>query len=100
MIKLNIKQYRKKNKITQNQLAIKSNVSQTYISRLENNVARYESNDRDRFIAICKALDVCPSEVIIHDCNNCIIKTTRHERKLCRDKHIKKGCTHMFLFEE
>lgn len=100
MIKLNLKKYRKKNKITQDQLAIKSNVSQAYISRLENNNFRYSSNERDKFMAICKALGVCPSEVIIHDCNSCIIKTTRHERTLCRNQHIKKCRKHMFLLDE
>ena len=39
MIKLNLKEHRIKNKLTQDELAIKSKVSQTYISRLENNIS-------------------------------------------------------------
>lgn len=100
MIKLNLKHYRNKLKLTQNDLAIKANLNQTYVSRLENNNFRYKTNERDKFIAICKALKVCPSQVIVHDCNNCVIRTTQHERKLCRDKHIKKGCKHLFLLDE
>lgn len=53
MIKLNLKEHRTKNKLTQDELAIKSKVSQTYISRLETNNFRYRgSNERDKFIEV------------------------------------------------
>ena len=101
MIKLNLKEHRIKNKLTQDELAIKSKVSQTYISRLENNNFRYRgSNESDRFIEICKNLKTCPSEIIQYNCNNCVIKKTKQERKTCRKNYITKGCSHMFLLEE
>lgn len=101
MIKLNLKKHRIKNKLTQDELAIKSKVSQTYISRLENNNFRYRgSNERDKFIEICKNLKTCPSEIIQYNCNNCVIMPTKELRKTCRKNHINKGCSHMFLLEE
>ena len=49
MIKLNLKSHRTRNNLTQSQLAFKSQVSQTYISRLENNnffwIGRIEANE-------------------------------------------------------
>lgn len=101
MIRLNLKEHRTKNKLTQDQLAIKSKVSQTYISRLETNNFRYRgSNERDRFIKICKNLKTCPSEIIQYNCNNCVIQTTKQDRKICHNKRIANGCSHMFLLEE
>lgn len=101
MIKLNLKEHRKKNKLTQEQLAIKSEASQTYISRLENNNFRYrESAAKDKLIKVFKTLKTCPSQIIQYDCNSCVIKETQQERIVCRKKHINKGCSHMFLLQE
>ena len=101
MIKLNLKSHRTRNNITQSQLAFKSQVSQAYISRLENNNFRYSgSNERDKFIEICKNLKSCPSDILQFDCNSCVIKTTEQEKRSCRKNHINKGCSHMFLLEE
>lgn len=100
MIELNLKEYRKKNKLTQSQLAIKSGSNQTYVSRLEaNNFQFHNLKQSDRFIKVCKNLKVCPSEIIKYNCNNCVIKTTKCEKEKCYNNHISKGCSHMFILE-
>lgn len=66
-----IKKCRKKNKLTQNQLAIKLNVKQSYISELENSI-RLPSID---FIfKLADILNVCPLYLIkelTKCCNEC-----------------------------
>ncbi|MGV3152689.1 helix-turn-helix domain-containing protein [Sarcina ventriculi] len=61
MIKTKIKIYRKRKNLTQRQLAIKCNLTQGYISLLENNL---ESPTLRTLELIANALNVCILELI------------------------------------
>lgn len=75
MIKTNIKIYRKRRNLTQRQLAIKCNLTQGYISLLENNL---ESPTLRTLELIAKALDICVLELIEY---NCTINCTKLKNK-------------------
>ena len=69
MINTKIKIYRKIKNLTQRQLAIKCNLTQGYISLLENNL---ESPTLRTLEIIAKALDICILELIEFNCTiNC-----------------------------
>ena len=69
MIKTRIKIYRKRENLTQKELAIKCNLTQAYISILENNL---ESPTLRTLEIIAKALDICILELIEFNCTiNC-----------------------------
>ena len=74
MINTKIKIYRIKKRLTQRELGIKCNLSQSHISALENNL---ESPTLHTLEIIAKALNVCVFELMDHKCDvNCIkIKT-------------------------
>ena len=67
-----IKYYRKKNRLTQKELAIKCNVKQSYISQLENNLI---IPSIPMIIKISKVFNICPIK-LSKDlfCYNCSFK--------------------------
>ena len=82
-MKLEIRKYRKYRRMTQKDLAIKSNLSQSYLSMLENN-KHYKSPTLTVIESISKALQVCPVLLLGVDCNNCI--TIENEnKKSCKE---------------
>ena len=77
MINTKIKIYRIKKRLTQRELGIKCNLSQSHISALENNL---ESPTLHTLELIAKALNVCVFELIEHDCS---INCTKVTNKTC-----------------
>lgn len=77
MINTKIKIYRIKKGLTQKQLAIKCNLSQSHISALENNL---ESPTIKTLESISKALNICIFELLEHKCS---IKCTKTKDKAC-----------------
>ena len=65
--RLFIKDYRKSRKMTQKELANKSNIDQSYISRLENNSQNLKSPTLTVIFDIAAALNVCPHMLIRYD---------------------------------
>ena len=66
MLKLSIKKVRKFKSVTQEELSLRTDLSQSYLSELENNSL---SNPTLKTIeTIAEALDVCPTELIECDC--------------------------------
>lgn len=82
-MKLEIRKYRKYKRMTQKQLAIKSNLSQSYLSMLENN-KHYKSPTLATIESISKSLEICPVLLLGVDCNKCII-VEDEDKKNCRD---------------
>lgn len=70
--KLLIRKYRKKRNITQKELANKTGLGQSYISKLENNKLSKNHPTFTTMLSIAKVLDVCPHILVRYDykCNN------------------------------
>lgn len=66
MILLNLKNVRQSKQISQKQLSTKTNLSQSYLSQLENN-ANNVNPTLEIIEILAKALDVCPLELL--DCS-------------------------------
>lgn len=69
MIKVTIKAIRKQKSMTQEELANKSNLSQSYISEIENNKT---SPTLDCLESIASALDVCAIDLLDCSCKNSV----------------------------
>ena len=72
---LYIKKYRQLRRITQEELALISGISPSYISTLES-PTRKKSPTLAILRDISIALKVCIKDIIYCDCNNCHIKNT------------------------
>lgn len=70
MIKLEIKKYRKLKNISQKQLANMCNLSQGYISMLEN-PSFYKTPTLEKIEMIADKLGVCPKDILIFECESC-----------------------------
>lgn len=57
--------------ITQEELANRCNLSQSYVSELENNSSTGKSPTLDTVKKIAMQLDVCPKDLLICDCEKC-----------------------------
>lgn len=76
MFILKIREIRLKKRITQEELALRSGVSQGYIAYLErDNRARDKSPRLETIEKIAKGMDVCPCSLLGCDCPYC------HEKK-------------------
>lgn len=80
-MKLEIKKFRRLNKLTQKQLAEMTGLSQSYISQLESNKS-YKAPTMATVLSLAKALGVCPTILINYDCDNCNIKNV--DRVKCK----------------
>lgn len=90
-----IKEIRTSKKITQEELSHMTEISQSYLSKIENGKqASCNSNDNSnasKIIKIAKALDCCPACLYGINCNNCEIRLTLEDRVKCRNDMIEKG---------
>lgn len=57
--------------ITQEELANRCNLSQSYISELENNSSTHKSPTLNTVRDIAIQLDVCPKDLLVCDCEKC-----------------------------
>lgn len=69
-----IRYYRTKAGLTQEQLAIKANISQSHLSDIE--TCKKSPTVRVLY-SIAKALDVCPGVLLEYKCNCCCKKKSR-----------------------
>lgn len=70
MFKLKIKKYRLLKGMTQKELSKKSNINQTYISRLEQ-YERHRSPTLHTVELLAEALEVCPKRLLECNCKVC-----------------------------
>lgn len=64
ILKLNIRTVRKTVGLTQEELALRTNLTQAYISTLEQGITRSKSPTLHTMEIIAEALGVCPKELI------------------------------------
>ena len=73
MIELNIKQIRRRRRMTQRELANKVGISQSYLSLIENGVYTNKKPTLNLIEDIAQALEVCPSVLLDYNCDRCNI---------------------------
>ncbi|HBJ1650400.1 TPA: helix-turn-helix transcriptional regulator [Clostridium botulinum] len=78
MFKLKIRQFRLKEHMSQEQLGLKCELSQNYISLLEKGCQRVKSPTLKTMEVLCKGLNCCLYDLIICDCKKC--KEKRKEK--------------------
>lgn len=90
-----IKDIRSSKNITQEELSHMTEISQSYLSKIENgkqvgfNVNN--KNNANKIIKIAKALDCCPATFYNVNCNKCQIRLTYSDRVKCRNNMIEQG---------
>ena len=73
MIELNIKQIRRRRRMTQRELANKVGISQSYLSLIENGVYTNKKPTLNLIEDVAQALEVCPISLIGYNCDRCNI---------------------------
>ncbi|MBY6838758.1 helix-turn-helix transcriptional regulator [Clostridium botulinum] len=71
MFKLKIRKFRLKEHMSQEQLGLKCELSQNYISLLEKGVLRTKSPRLKTLHVLCKGLNCCLYDLVICDCEKC-----------------------------
>ncbi|WP_252225279.1 MULTISPECIES: helix-turn-helix transcriptional regulator [unclassified Clostridium] len=81
MLKLRIREFRIKKHMSQEQVALKANKCQTYISLLEKGCLRVKSPTLKTIEAVAKALGCCIYDLIVCDCEKCQQKRKEHSKE-------------------
>lgn len=71
ILKFSFKNIRISKNISQEELANRCNLSQSYISELENNSSKRKSPTLNTVANIATQLNVCPKDLLICDCEKC-----------------------------
>lgn len=72
MFNINLKTIRLQKRLTQEELSLRSGVSQSYISYLErDNISRDKSPRLETIERIAKGLEICPLKLLSCGCKHC-----------------------------